>query len=1119
MTQHLKNCSAVIAFLLAWLALAPAAPAQQAVHHDIFLQVLPAEHRILASDTLTFPENSPREFTFTLHKGLEPYSTTPGAQMKRLALAEKYIPLETYQVSLPPGQKSFTLMYGGEINHPLEAYGKEYARGFRQTPGTVSEQGVYLSGSTAWYPQINGGLLTFTLELQLPGTWEAVSQGKRTQHSKSDTQATIAWAEDSPQEEIFLIAAQFVEYSRKSDRLTAMVFLRQADEKLATQYLDATVQYVQMYEELIGRYPYEKFALVENFWETGFGMPSFTLLGPKVIRFPFILHSSYPHEILHNWWGNSVYPDYEKGNWSEGLTAYLADHLIVELKGQDAEHRQTVLQKYADYVASENDFPLTAFTSRHSSVSEAVGYGKSLMFFHMLRHKLGDDTFRQGLQQFYRFHKFKYASFDTLRQTFEEASGTTLQPFFEEWIAQTGAPQLQINKAGADKENNGYKVKVQLSQEQAGKPYNLKVPVAITLEGSDVAQQLTVELTGKVQEFSIPTATRPLRIDVDPEFDLFRRLHRKEIPPALSMAFGAQKALILLPSAAKPKLLDAYRNLASAFRQSGPEKVEIRLDSDFAELPADQAVVLFGWENRFRPLLEKSLAGYDVEFTETGVRIGATAVPRANHAVVLTALHPASQDLPLAWVATEVPGAAPGLGRKLPHYHKYSYLAFEGEEPTNIAKGRWPVLDSPLTRLLPDKKGATVAVPLAKLAARPPLVSPPPVFSRTAMLETINVLTNDSLQGRGFGSPGLDKAAEYIARRFREAGLLPAGDKPESFFQEWRDTGGSPAQQAVLKNIIGYLPGKNPALGQQSIVIAAHYDHLGLGWPGVPKEAQGMLHRGADDNASGVAVLLELARVLKDASTPDRNVVFIAFAGEEAGKKGSKYYIDHPGRFPIDQTIGMLNIDTVGRLQKGKLLVIGGSSAREWAHIFRGAGYVTGVEVTMVAEDLDSSDQASFHAAGVPAVQLFTGPHLDYHKPTDTADKIDADGLLRVADVAKEAVVYLANRQEFLSVELKRDGKAPQPQEKSARQISLGTMPDFAFQGTGYRLSGVAPGSPAEIAGLQEGDVIIRVGDTEITGMRDLSVILQKLSPGETITVIYKRGEREIAAAITPVAK
>ncbi len=157
-----------------------------------------------------------------------------------------------------------------------------------------------------------------------------------------------------------------------------------------------------MYSGLIGPYPYEKFALVENFWETGFGMPSFTLLGPTVIRLPFIINTSYPHEILHNWWGNSVFPDYEQGNWSEGLTAYLADHLMKEQQGSGAEYRMDTLQKYADYVLGSRDFPLTRFRSRHSSSTEAIGYGKSLMFFHMLRLELGDDTFRKGIREFYK---------------------------------------------------------------------------------------------------------------------------------------------------------------------------------------------------------------------------------------------------------------------------------------------------------------------------------------------------------------------------------------------------------------------------------------------------------------------------------------------------------------------------------------------------------------------------------------------------------------------------------------------------------------------------------------------------------------------------------------------
>ena len=148
-------------------------------------------------------------------------------------------------------------------------------------------------------------------------------------------------------------------------------------------YISTTGQYVEMFNRLIGPYPYEKFALVENFWETGYGMPSFTLIGSKIIRFPFILHSSYPHEIPHNWWGNGVYVAYEEGNWCEGLTAYLADHLIKEQRGQGRNYRRTMLQRYADYVTEAKDFPLTEFRSRHSAATQAIGYGKMLMVCHM----------------------------------------------------------------------------------------------------------------------------------------------------------------------------------------------------------------------------------------------------------------------------------------------------------------------------------------------------------------------------------------------------------------------------------------------------------------------------------------------------------------------------------------------------------------------------------------------------------------------------------------------------------------------------------------------------------------------------------------------------------------
>jgi C-terminal processing protease CtpA/Prc len=214
----------------------------------------------------------------------------------------------------------------------------------------------------------------------------------------------------------------------------------------------------------------------------------------------------------------------------------------------------------------------------------------------------------------------------------------------------------------------------------------------------------------------------------------------------------------------------------------------------------------------------------------------------------------------------------------------------------------------------------------------------------------------------------------------------------------------------------------------------------------------------------------------------------------------------------------MLNLDTVGRLGKRKLLVLGGGSAREWVHIFRGAGFVTGVEVEMVSEDLDSSDQRCFHEAGVPAVQLFTGPHPDYHRPTDTADKIDSAGLAKVASVAKEVIEYLANAERPLTRNVKT-GADTAAVSGGERVVTLGTIPDFSYSGKGYRLSGVVAGSPAETGGLREGDVIIKIDSRAVEGLKDMSRILKSLHPGTGISITFLRDGREMTVRAAVVEK
>jgi aminopeptidase N len=1072
---------------------------EKTIEHTLSIRLSPDYHHIGIKDQITLPPDFPQIMTFSLHRALRVSSTTENIDIE-LIRAEKKNIYNEYRLNLPAHLRIFNLIYDGTIDHPLEAYGKEQARGFRDSPGTISSEGVYLAGSTYWYPQFKGHeKLTFQLNAILPGGWSAVSQGKGSQETREGNLVEMNWESSSKQEEIFLIAAPFHQYHRVAGRVAAQVYLREPDEKLANKYLDATSLYLKMYEDLLGEYPYSKFALVENFWETGFGMPSFTLLGSKVIRLPFILHSSYPHEILHNWWGNGVYVDYASGNWCEGLTAYLADHLIKEQRDQGVGHRQQSLQKYTDYALEGRDFSLANFSSRHSSASEAVGYGKAMMLFHMIRLELGDELFIKALREFYEENRFKRASFADLRLSFEKAVNRPIGNLFSQWVNRVGAPALQLAEVNSKKQDDGSQLDFELRQIQADTAYHLRIPVAITLEGNEQTHQTILRMSKKQQHFTLKLPARPVRIDVDPEFDLFRALDIKETPPAFTQLFGSKRMLVVLPRGSEPGLKSSWQAFAEDLAKMGPDSVKTAWDDELETLPEDQAVAVLGWRNRYAQEVIEALSKHPVSFGSNSLKLEKTEISHANHAVALTFRPAGNESFARAFIAADLPESLPGLGRKLPHYHKYSYLTFSGTEPQNRIKGRWPVTRSPMTAHL--IKGAE----LGQLKKREALTRPPAVFDSSRMMKSIEFLAGEELQGRGFGDPGLDQAADYISKGFREAGLEPFSKETASFIQSWKERGGEPDREALLKNVIGFIPAANSEFDAESVVIGAHYDHLGRGWPDVRSENKGLVHYGADDNASGVAILMELAQVLGKSLKPERNIVFAAFSEEESGRRGSKHYIKHQKRFPAEKIIGMINLDTVGRLEKKKLLVLGTDSAREWPHIFRGIGYVTGIPIAMVSQKLDSSDHTSFHEVGVPAVQLFSGANLDYHRPTDTAEKIDLEGLIKVATVTKEALEYLAGRKEPMNITLQGAKSQKAGPGRTSRKVSLGSIPDFTYRGTGYRLEGTVPGSPAERAGLKKGDIIIRTNGINISSLRDLSKILKTMQPGQKISITYKR--------------
>ena len=603
--------------------------------------------------------------------------------------------VKKYKLTLKKSSKnSFSLSYKGIIKDEIEQSAAEYARGFSETKGTITDNGIYLAGSTYWLPKFEQSILSsFDLKVTIDKEWSIVSQGDRTKNELQGDVKNIVYHSPEPMDEIYLVGAKWTEYSKMLGEVEVQAFLRTPDQELADRYLNITSGYLKMYETLIGGYPYTKFALVENFWETGYGMPSFTLLGEKVIRFPWILFSSYPHELLHNYWGNGVFVDYSGGNWCEGITAYMADHLLQEQRGAGATYRRTTLQKFTDYVNEENDMPINKFLNRNNSAEEAIGYGKVLMVNNMLRDDLGDETFIKAYKKFYKDNEFTKASFTDIQKSFEEVSGKDLSKFFAQWIDRTGAPSLEISEVNSKGAPNDYQLSFTLSQTQKEAEFTFNIPVAIYLEGNTEVVWKNILMNKREQHFSFTFDQKPMKIEIDPQFNIMRRLDRKEVPSSLSQVFGAKISTLIIPSSGEHQ--SAYKDMADTWKstqEAQGKKAVIVLDSDLEKIPTDTSVWVIGYENKFN--------NNDLQTSYTSV-FNKEANEQINDlfkngSLVYAIPNPNNLSQSVGFVGANSDVAIKALTSKLLHYGKYGYLGFEGDEAKNVLKGSLPALDSPL---------------------------------------------------------------------------------------------------------------------------------------------------------------------------------------------------------------------------------------------------------------------------------------------------------------------------------------------------------------------------------------------------------------------------------------
>ncbi|MEM7658701.1 MAG: M20/M25/M40 family metallo-hydrolase [Bacteroidota bacterium] len=372
-------------------------------------------------------------------------------------------------------------------------------------------------------------------------------------------------------------------------------------------------------------------------------------------------------------------------------------------------------------------------------------------------------------------------------------------------------------------------------------------------------------------------------------------------------------------------------------------------------------------------------------------------------------------------------------------------------------------------------------------------------------------LASDLLEGRETGKAGEALAAQYLSTRFEDLGLTAKGSQGWLQAFEARVSNNPHASESEKEtrtghNVIGFLD--NGA--KQTVVIGAHYDHLGMGHFGSRYTGEPAIHNGADDNASGVAVMLQVAEALVASPAKNNNYLFIGFSGEEMGLYGSKHFVANP-TVELESINYLLNLDMVGRLNdEGRLAISGTGTSPIWKEPLQA---VAGEKLTIKTSDsgIGPSDHTSFYVKDIPVLHFFSGQHTDYHKPIDDSELINYEGMYEIGTYIVRLIEALDDDGELEFTKTKDESQGTRTRFK----VTLGVMPDYVSDGNGMRIDAVLDDRPAKKAGLEDGDVIIKIGDLDINDIQDYMKALGQYEVGDKTTVVVKRGDKEVKKKVT----
>ena len=696
-------------------------------HHDLFVQIIPDQHTLIAKDRLILDlqqQKSPIRF-----------SLAPSLQVDRLTLvhapAEGQVsfqdvpfkveggssPDSVQQILIPwqsvvAGSVTLEVSYHGLINDPPRDPRHLRFVTPSETAGHIGAAGVYISSESAWYPDVPESLSTFDLSVAVPEGWTVVTQGKAGESRpcpaglcRDDRMVMTDWVVTQPSEALTLVANTFItafrDWTAKTgQKIRLSTYLFPEDAHLADEYLDATARYLDAYIPLLGPYPFEKFAVVENFFASGLGMPSFTLLGSGIIKRHYVQPYALGHEIVHSWIGNDVFNRAERGNWVEGLTTYLANYYWHELTGDRAqaqEQRRLMVQSYNLHVPPERDYPVAQFTQKLDEHDNAIGYQKSAMAFHLLRQEVGEEIFWRAIKGLVAQYHGRHAEWRDLERVFAEESRQNLRWFFAQWMEQDGAPVLSLSDAIARPVvGSPHAFQLEAAIVQSSKPFRLPLQLRIRMEG-DREQTLTVPLRSPREAISVTLPARPIAIELDPEYMAFRRIPRQSLSPALNHYVTDRRRSVLTAFTDESDHPSPFRDVVARIETQEQQKpvhertVVVSLAQD-GLLPQEGSVLILGGpesRSRIQSILAKH-CGERATLSDSGVTVMGTPYEGAGVALlvschridrpgsVVTVLYASSQQ------------AVTKVARLLFFYGWNSFVLFK--DGAVAVRGEWPLV-------------------------------------------------------------------------------------------------------------------------------------------------------------------------------------------------------------------------------------------------------------------------------------------------------------------------------------------------------------------------------------------------------------------------------------------